>query len=131
MRRHRLLLWACVSAGSWGGLAVSIAIAGQDPLQQAAQKSGARSHGETGEKPAATKAEPEFVRKTDEEWRRILNPAVYMVTRQKATEPAFSGKYATGHFMGTFLCACCSTELFNAQHKFESGTGWPSFWRPT
>jgi peptide-methionine (R)-S-oxide reductase len=54
-----------------------------------------------------------------------------MVTRQKVTEPAFSGKYATGHFRGTFLCACCGAPLFSSQHKFDSGTGWPSFWRPT
>ena len=53
-----------------------------------------------------------------------------MVTRQKATEPAFSGKYATGHYRGTFLCVCCDADLFNAQSKFDSGTGWPSFDRP-
>ncbi len=43
---------------------------------------------------------------------------------------AFSGRYATGHFRGTFLCVCCKAELFSADHKFESGTGWPSFFRP-
>ncbi len=53
-----------------------------------------------------------------------------MVTRMKSTEPAFSGKYARGHFKGTFLCVCCGAKLFDAKHKFESGTGWPSFWRP-
>jgi peptide-methionine (R)-S-oxide reductase len=79
---------------------------------------------------ARAKPEPEFVRKTDAEWRRILTKTQYMVTRQKATEPAFSGKYATGHFRGTFLCVCCDAELFNAQNKFDSGTGWPSFDRP-
>jgi peptide-methionine (R)-S-oxide reductase len=76
------------------------------------------------------KPEPEFVRKTDAEWRKILTKTQYMVTRQKATEPAFSGKYATGHFRGTFLCVCCDAEVFNAQNKFDSGTGWPSFDRP-
>ena len=76
------------------------------------------------------KAEPEFVRKTDAEWRKILTKSQYMVTRQKATEPAFSGKYATGHFRGTFVCVCCDAEVFNAQNKFDSGTGWPSFDRP-
>jgi peptide-methionine (R)-S-oxide reductase len=79
---------------------------------------------------AKAKSEPEFVRKTDAEWRKILTKTQYMVTRQKATEPAFSGKYATGHFRGTFVCVCCDAELFNAQNKFESGTGWPSFDRP-
>ena len=76
------------------------------------------------------KAEPEFVRKTDAEWRKILTRTQYMVTRQKATEPAFSGKYATGHYRGTFLCVCCDAELFSAGTKFDSGTGWPSFDRP-
>ncbi len=76
------------------------------------------------------KFEPEFVRKTDAEWRKILTRTQYMVTRQKATEPAFSGAYATGHFRGMFLCVCCDAEVFSAQSKFESGTGWPSFDRP-
>ena len=83
------------------------------------------------EKAGVKKAvEPEFVRKTDEEWAKVLNPAVFRVTRWKETEPAFSGRYATGHYRGTFICACCGAELFYAQHKFDSGTGWPSFWRP-
>jgi peptide-methionine (R)-S-oxide reductase len=53
-----------------------------------------------------------------------------MVTRMKATEQPFSGKYARGHFKGTFVCVCCGAKLFDASNKFESGTGWPSFWRP-
>jgi peptide-methionine (R)-S-oxide reductase len=73
------------------------------------------------------KAEPEFVRKTDAEWRKILTKPQYMVTRQKATEPAFSGKYATGHYRGIFVCVCCEAKLFDAKNKFDSGTGWPSF----
>jgi peptide-methionine (R)-S-oxide reductase len=77
-----------------------------------------------------SKPEEEFVRKTDAEWRKVLTKTQYMVTRLKATEPAFSGKYATGHFRGTFLCVCCDAELFGAASKFESGTGWPSFDRP-
>jgi peptide-methionine (R)-S-oxide reductase len=76
------------------------------------------------------KPEPEFIRKTDAEWRRILTKTQYMVTRQRATEPAYSGAYATGHFRGTFHCVCCDAELFGAESKFESGTGWPSFDRP-
>ncbi len=79
---------------------------------------------------ATAKPAPEFLHKTDAEWRRILTKSQYAVTRQKATEPAYSGRYATGHFRGTFLCVCCDAELFSAQHKFESGTGWPSFTRP-
>ncbi len=68
--------------------------------------------------------------KTDAEWRRLLTREQYMVTRLGATEPAFSGKYATGHYKGTFVCVCCHSPLFDARTKFDSGTGWPSFWRP-
>jgi peptide-methionine (R)-S-oxide reductase len=76
------------------------------------------------------KSEPVCVRKSDAEWRRILTRSQYAVTRQKATEPAFSGKYATGHYRGTFVCVCCGATLFDARTKFDSGTGWPSFYRP-
>jgi peptide-methionine (R)-S-oxide reductase len=79
---------------------------------------------------AKAKPEEEFVRKTDAEWRKILTKQQYMVTRMKSTEPPFSGKYATGHFRGTFLCVCCDAEIFSAASKFDSGTGWPSFDRP-
>ncbi len=73
---------------------------------------------------------PERVFKTDAEWQRLLSIDQFLVTRRKATEPAFSGRYATGHYKGKFLCVCCGAELFDARTKFESGTGWPSFWRP-
>jgi peptide-methionine (R)-S-oxide reductase len=144
MLRHRFVLWACVSTAALVGLAVTIAAAedpfhtaeksatasgAQDPFQTA-EKSTKGSAGKTDEKAAAKQDEPEFVRKTDEEWAKILSAPVFMVTRRKVTEPAFSGKYATGHYRGTFICACCEAELFRAQHKFDSGTGWPSFWRP-
>jgi peptide-methionine (R)-S-oxide reductase len=100
--------------------------AGQTPKQE----SSASQPAEDMVKAAAKiKTEPEFVRKTNAEWRRILTRAQYAVTREAATEPAFSGRYASGHFRGTFLCVCCKGELFSADHKFESGTGWPSFFR--
>jgi peptide-methionine (R)-S-oxide reductase len=73
---------------------------------------------------------PDRVFKTDEEWSRLLTHDQFLVTRRGATEPAFSGRYATGHFKGMFLCVCCGAELFDSRTKFESGTGWPSFWRP-
>src|SRR5262249_58992714 len=81
-------------------------------------------------KSASRKAEPEFVRKSDEEWRRVLTYEQYIVTRLKGTEPAFTGRYSRGHYRGVFLCVCCGNELFDAETKFESGTGWPSFWQP-
>jgi peptide-methionine (R)-S-oxide reductase len=83
-----------------------------------------------GDGKAKAEVEPEFVRKTDVQWKKILTRSQYAVTRQRATEPPFSGKYATGHFRGNFVCVCCGATLFSAQTKFDSGTGWPSFYRP-
>ncbi len=70
------------------------------------------------------------VTKTDAEWRRILTPEEYNVMRQKGTEPAFSGKYAESHALGTYVCASCGQIVFSSTTKFDSGTGWPSFWAP-
>jgi peptide-methionine (R)-S-oxide reductase len=68
--------------------------------------------------------------KSEREWQQCLTPAQFMVLRQKGTEPAWTGRYARGHFSGVFACAGCGAELFSSTHKFESGTGWPSFFRP-
>jgi peptide-methionine (R)-S-oxide reductase len=70
------------------------------------------------------------VAKSDEEWRTQLSPAAYQVTRHEGTEPAFSGKYAESHGDGLYVCVCCATVLYDSHTKFESGTGWPSFWKP-
>jgi len=72
----------------------------------------------------------EKVIKSDEEWRRILTPEQYRVTRQKGTERAFTGEYCESHDPGIYQCVCCGTDLFEATTKFESGTGWPSFTEP-
>lgn len=105
----------------------------QDPFQVARERQIGPDEKPKTTKDAAKandKAESEFVRKTDEEWRKILTRDQYWVTRQKGTEPAFSGRYARGHFRGTFACVCCGAALFNSKTKFDSGTGWPSFWQP-
>ena len=72
----------------------------------------------------------EQVSKTDEEWKRQLTPEQYTVTRQKGTERAFTGKYHNHHEHGIYQCVCCGIDLFRSEEKFDSGTGWPSFWAP-
>lgn len=72
----------------------------------------------------------EKVIKSDAEWRKLLTPEQYHITRGKGTEPAFSGQYANHHEKGIYQCVCCGNDLFSSEHKFESGTGWPSFWKP-
>ena len=70
------------------------------------------------------------VEKSDAEWRRELTPQQYRVLREKGTEPPFTGKYWNEHSDGVDRCAACGNELFDASTKFESGTGWPSFYQP-
>ncbi|GAB4332209.1 MAG: peptide-methionine (R)-S-oxide reductase MsrB [Flammeovirgaceae bacterium] len=71
-----------------------------------------------------------MIHKSEEEWKKQLSPEQYRVTRQKGTERAFTGKYWNHHEKGTYKCVCCGTPLFESEHKFDSGCGWPSFFTP-
>jgi peptide-methionine (R)-S-oxide reductase len=72
----------------------------------------------------------EKIHKTDEEWKKILTPQQYDVLRKKGTERAWSGEYVNNHEKGIYNCAGCDLSLFSSDTKFESGTGWPSFYEP-
>jgi peptide-methionine (R)-S-oxide reductase len=77
---------------------------------------------------AETKTEK--IQKSDEEWRKQLTPEQYYITRQKGTEPPFTGKLYRNHADGIYHCVACGAELFKSDTKFESGSGWPSFFLP-
>ncbi len=70
------------------------------------------------------------VNKTSEEWKKILTSEQYQVTREEGTEPAFKNAYWNNHEKGIYQCVCCGQQVFSSEHKFESGTGWPSFYQP-
>jgi peptide-methionine (R)-S-oxide reductase len=70
------------------------------------------------------------VKKSDEEWRRELTPEQFQVCRLKGTERPFTGEYDKTKEKGVYQCVCCGNELFSSETKFDSGTGWPSYWAP-
>jgi peptide-methionine (R)-S-oxide reductase len=107
-------------------LALALAVAGMPPAGGAgpAQPASAK----TG--PAPAKRRIERITKSDAEWRRLLAPEQYRVLRGEGTEMAFSGRYWNHHAAGVYLCAGCGLELFASDTKFDSGTGWPSYWAP-
>jgi len=82
------------------------------------------------EEQAAMKDGEKNLPKTDEEWKKLLTTEQFHVTRQKGTERAFTGKFWDHKEAGTYCCVCCKTELFKSDHKFDSGCGWPSYYKP-
>ena len=78
----------------------------------------------------SAKAETFEVTKTEAEWRKILTPAQYNILREEGTEPPFSSPLLNEHRAGIFHCAGCDLPAYSSEHKFDSGTGWPSFWQP-
>jgi len=74
--------------------------------------------------------EEKRIKKTEDEWRKILTPEEFLVLRKKGTEPPFSGKYVHQTAQGTYVCAGCGNKLFSSETKYDSGSGWPSFYRP-
>jgi len=70
------------------------------------------------------------VNKSNNDWENTLTPEQYRICRLKGTEPPFSGKYNNSKLAGTYSCTCCGSELFSSHEKFDSGSGWPSFWQP-
>ena len=77
-----------------------------------------------------TETKVEKIQKTDAEWRAQLTPEQFHITREKGTEPAFTGALYRNHDDGIYHCIACDAELFKSDEKFESGSGWPSFWEP-
>lgn len=72
----------------------------------------------------------EKVKKSEAEWRAQLTPQQYHITREHGTEPAFTGKYHNHKGQGIYRCVACGEPLFSSEHKYNSGTGWPSYWQP-
>lgn len=91
-------------------------------------KQAPKSKGKVGAKMESK--EIEKIVKTEEEWQKVLTPMQFYVMRKKGTERAFTGEFWDHHEKGVYVCAGCAQELFSSKAKFDSGTGWPSFWQP-
>jgi peptide-methionine (R)-S-oxide reductase len=128
MRRLRLSLLFLL-------FATAVVLAGHSAADTSAAAAAAKGN---DAKPGAAKAAAqkgsteviEKVVKTEEEWKKLLTPEQFRVLRKEGTERAFSGELWNNHEKGIYVCAACGLPLFSSETKFESGTGWPSFWKP-
>jgi peptide-methionine (R)-S-oxide reductase len=130
-RRHFLLAASAVVSAS--GLGMAIFRGGVGQADETATTTGAATVlivpvSATGELQAPVPL-PKVV-KSEAEWQKMLSPDAFDVTRHAGTEAPFSGAYVNLHDKGVFNCICCGTALYSSATKFESGTGWPSFWQP-
>lgn len=110
-------------------LALALCVAGMPPAGEAGPAK-AKPAQTPAQEPANVKGGIEKITRSDAEWKRRLTPEQYRVLRHEGTEMAFSGKYWNTHQEGIYRCAGCGLELFSSETKFDSGTGWPSYWAP-
>ena len=123
----RKALWLGVvgrEIGLWGGKAQAFSAETERDAQVLEKAS------TTAKKSSKSSDEIDYLRITEAEWRKRLTAAQFQVARKHGTERAFSGKYHQYKKDGAYRCVCCKAIVFDSQHKFDSGTGWPSFWQP-